>query len=339
MNYLLIVIYSLLSFIFFNYFFRKYNFLIDRKVLPHKSFTSTTATPVIGGLIIMFYLIIFNHDLKFVYFCSLIFLLGFFSDLIVLKKPLTKFMLQLIVVLSFLFFYDLKILSTKIFFLDYFLDNKIFSIFFTLFCLLILINGSNFIDGVNTLLCGYYLLVLGVIFYLSLNNINNNFKIINLEEFLLILFMIFLFNFFSKLYLGDSGAFLISFIVGYYLINIANSNLVISPIFVVLLLWYPAFENFFSILRKSFNKSHPSNPDNFHLHQLLFIFLKKRLNLGTDFINSLTGNIINFFNFITFCFGINFFSSSKYLTVLVFVNILIYLSTYYVLAKNFKTNT
>jgi UDP-N-acetylmuramyl pentapeptide phosphotransferase/UDP-N-acetylglucosamine-1-phosphate transferase len=338
MNYLSIVIFSLLSFIFFNYFFRKYNFLIDRKVLPHKSFTSTTATPVIGGLIIMFYLIIFNHDLKFVYFCSLIFLLGLFSDLIVLKKPLTKFILQLIVVLSFLLFYDLKILSTKIFFLDYFLDNKIFSIFFTLFCLLILLNGANFIDGINTLLCGYCLLVLGAIFYISLNNININSNIINLEEFLLILFMIFLFNFFSKLYLGDSGAYLISFMVGYYLIDIANNNLIISPIFIVLLLWYPAFENFFSIFRKFFNKSHPSNPDNFHLHQLLFIFLKKRFNLGTDFINSLTGNIINFFNFITFCFGINFFSSSKYLTVIVFVNILIYLSTYYILAKNFKTN-
>jgi len=339
MNYLLIVIFSLLSFIFFNYFFRKYNFLIDRKVLPHKSFTSTTTTPVIGGLIIMFYLIIFNHDLKFVYFCSLIFLLGLFSDLIVLKKPLTKFILQLIVVLSFLLFYDLKILSTKIFFLDYFLDNKIFSILFTLFCLLILLNGANFIDGINTLLCGYCLLVLGAIFYISSNNININSNIINLEEFLLILFMIFLFNFFSKLYLGDSGAYLISFMVGYYLIDIANNNLIISPIFIVLLLWYPAFENFFSIFRKFFNKSHPSNPDNFHLHQLLFIFLKKRLNLGTDFINSLTGNIINFFNFITFCIGINFFSYSKYLTVLVFANILIYLSTYYLLAKNFKTNT
>jgi len=339
MNYLSIVIYSLLSFIFFNYFFRKYNFLIDRKILPHKSFTSKADTPVIGGLIIMLYLIIFNHDFKFVFFCSLIFSLGFFSDLVVLKKPLTKFTLQLIIVLSFLFFYDLKILSTNIFFLDYFLDNKIFSIFFTLFCLLILINGSNFIDGVNTLLCGYYLLVLGAIFYISSNNININFNIINLEEFLLILFMIFLFNFFSKLYLGDSGAFLISFIVGYYLIDIANNNLIISPIFIVLLLWYPAFENFFSIFRKFFNKSHPSNPDNFHLHQFLFIFLKKRLNLGTNFINSLTGNIINFFNFITFCFGINFFSSSKYLTGLVFVNILIYLSTYYVLAKNFKTTT
>jgi UDP-N-acetylmuramyl pentapeptide phosphotransferase/UDP-N-acetylglucosamine-1-phosphate transferase len=170
MNYLSIVIYSLLSFIFFNYFFRKYNFLIDRKILPHKSFTSKADTPVIGGLIIMLYLIIFNHDFKFVFFCSLIFSLGFFSDLVVLKKPLTKFTLQLIIVLSFLFFYDLKILSTNIFFLDYFLDNKIFSIFFTLFCLLILINGSNFIDGVNTLLCGYYLLVLGVIFYISSNN-------------------------------------------------------------------------------------------------------------------------------------------------------------------------
>jgi len=339
MNYLSIVIYSLLSFIFFNYLFRKYNFLNDKKILPHKSFTSTAETPVIGGLIIILYLIIFNDDPQFIFFCSLIFLLGFFSDLLVLKKPLTKFMLQIIVILFFLFFNDLKILSTKIFFLDYFLDNKIFSILFTLFCLLILINGSNFIDGVNTLLCGYYLLVLIAIFYISSNNIFLNFNIIDLREFLIILFIIFLFNFFSKLYLGDSGAFLISFIVGYYLINIANNNPIISPLFVVLLLWYPAFENFFSIFRKFYNRSHPSNPDNFHLHQLLFIFLKKRLNISANFTNSLTGNIINFFNFLTFCFGINFFSSTKYLVVIIFVNIFFYLLTYFFLTKNFKNSS
>jgi|694.fasta_scaffold121423_3 UDP-N-acetylmuramyl pentapeptide phosphotransferase/UDP-N-acetylglucosamine-1-phosphate transferase len=339
MNYLLIVIYSLFGFFFFNYLFRKYHFLIDKKILPHKSFTSSAETPLIGGLIVMLYLIIFNDDSKFIFFCFLIFSLGFFSDLLVLKKPLTKFMFQIIIVLSFLFFNDLKILSTKIFFLDYFLDNKIFSILFTLFCLLILINGANFIDGVNTLLCGYYLLVLIAIFYISSNNIIFNLNIIDLREFLLILFMLFLFNFFSKLYLGDSGAFLISFIVGYYLINIANNNPIISPLFIVLLLWYPAFENFFSIFRKFYNKSHPSNPDNFHLHQLLFIFLKKRLNINTNFINSLTGNVINFFNFITFCFGINFFSSTKYLIFLVFVNILFYLLTYYLLTKNLKNNT
>jgi UDP-N-acetylmuramyl pentapeptide phosphotransferase/UDP-N-acetylglucosamine-1-phosphate transferase len=339
MNYLSIVIYLLLSFIFFNYLFRKYNFLNDKKILPHKSFTSAAKTPLIGGIIVMLYLIIFNEDSKFIFFCFLIFSLGFFSDLSVLKKPLTKFMFQIIIVLSFLFFNDLKILSTKIFFLDYFLDNKIFSILFTLFCLLILINGANFIDGVNTLLCGYYILVLIAIFYISSNNIFFNLNIIDLREFLLILFTIFLFNFFSKLYLGDSGAFLISFIVGYYLINIANNNPIISPLFIVLLLWYPAFENFFSIFRKFYNKSYPSNPDNFHLHQLLFIFLKKRLNTSTNFINSLTGNVINFFNFITFCFGINFFSSTKYLTVLVFVNIFFYLSTYFFLIKDLKNNT
>jgi len=339
MNYLLIVIYSLFGFFFFNYLFRKYHFLIDKKILPHKSFTSTAETPLIGGLIVMLYLIIFNDDSKFIFFCFLIFSLGFFSDLLVLKKPLTKFMFQIIIVLSFLFFNDLKILSTKIFFLDFFLDNKIFSILFTLFCLLILINGTNFIDGVNTLSCGYYLLVLIAIFYISSNNIIFNLNIIDLREFLLILFMIFLFNFFSKLYLGDSGAFLISFIVGYYLINIANNNPIISPLFIVLLLWYPAFENFFSIFRKFYNKSHPLNPDNFHLHQLLFIFLKKRLNTNANFINSLTGNVINFFNFITFCFGINFFTSTKYLIFLVFVNILFYLLTYYLLTKNLKNNT
>jgi UDP-N-acetylmuramyl pentapeptide phosphotransferase/UDP-N-acetylglucosamine-1-phosphate transferase len=149
--------------------------------------------------------------------------------------------------------------------------------------------------------------------------------------------MIYLFNFFSKLYLGDSGSFLISFIVGCYLINIANNNPIISPLFIVLLLWYPAFENLFSIFRRFFNKSSPSNPDNFHLHQLLFIFLRKKFNASNNFINTLAGNIINSFNFIIFCFGINFFGSSKYLIVLIFVNILFYFSIYFLLKKNLKS--
>ena len=42
---------------------------------------------------------------------------------------------------------------------------------FTTFCLAILINGSNFIDGLNGLLIGYYLLInLSSIFYISFNN-------------------------------------------------------------------------------------------------------------------------------------------------------------------------
>lgn len=337
MSYALIIIYSFASFFCLNYFFRRYEILIDKKILPHKSFVSNKNVPVIGGFIIVFYLLIFNHDYKFIFFSLLLFLIGILSDLFILKKPSKKFILQFFIVLFFLVFYDLKILSTKVFFLDYFIENKIFSILFTLFCLLVLINGSNFIDGINTLLCGYYLLVLIAIIYIC----SNNFIIYNiseLKELLLVLLIIYSFNFFSKLYLGDSGAFLISFVVGYYLIDTANNNPLISPMFIVLLLWYPAFEIFFSILRKLSTKLQPSKPDNFHLHQLLFNFLKKKINKSKDFINTLTGNIINLYNFLIFYIGIKFFNYTKYLIFLIFINIFLYLLIYFFLKTNVKKN-
>jgi len=337
MSYALIIIFSFTSFFFLNYFFRRYNILIDKKILPHKSFVSNKNVPIIGGFVIVFYLLIFNHSYKFIFFSLLLFLIGILSDLFILKKPSKKFILQFFIVLFFLVFYDLKILSTKVFFLDYFIENKIFSTLFTLFCLLVLINGSNFIDGINTLLCGYYLLVLIVIIYIC----SNNFIIYNiseLKELLLVLLIIYSFNFFSKLYLGDSGAFLISFVVGYYLIDIANNNPLISPMFIVLLLWYPAFENFFSIFRKLSTKLQPSKPDNFHLHQLLFNFLKKKINKSKDFINTLTGNIINLYNFLIFYIGIQFFNYAKYLIILIFINIFLYLLIYFFLKTNVKKN-
>ena len=337
MSYALIIIFSFTSFFFLNYFFRRYNILIDKKTLPHKSFVSNENVPVIGGFIIVFYLLIFNHNYKFIFFSLLLFLIGILSDLFILKKPSKKFILQCFIVLFFLVFYDLKILSTKVFFLDYFIENKIFSTLFTLFCLLVLINGSNFIDGINTLLCGYYLLVLIVIIYIC----SNNFIIYNiseLKELLIVLLIIYSFNFFSKLYLGDSGAFLISFVFGYYLIDIANNHPLISPMFIVLLLWYPAFENFFSIFRKLSTKLQPSKPDNFHLHQLLFNFLKKKINKSKDFINTLTGNIINLYNFLIFYIGIQFFNYTKYLIILIFINIFLYLLIYFFLKTNVKKN-
>lgn len=336
MSYALIIIFSFTSFFFLNYFFRRYNILIDKKILPHKSFVSNKNVPVIGGFIIVFYLLISNHSYKFIFFSLLLFLIGILSDLFILKKPSKKLILQFFIVLFFLVFYDLQILSTKVFFLDYFIENKIFSILFTLFCLLVLINGSNFIDGINTLLCGYYLLVLIAIIYICSNNFIYN--ISELKELLLVLSIIYSFNFFSRLYLGDSGAFLISFVVGYYLIDIANNNPLISPMFIVLLLWYPAFENFFSIFRKLSTKLQPSKPDNFHLHQLLFNFLKKKINKSKDFINTLTGNIINLYNFLIFYLGIKFFNYTKYLIFLIFINIFLYLLIYFFLKTNVKKN-
>ena len=56
------------------------------------------------------------------------------------------------------------------FFLDSILHNDYINYLFVTFCVLIIINGSNFIDGMNTLCVGYYLLIGATIFYLQFND-------------------------------------------------------------------------------------------------------------------------------------------------------------------------
>ena len=67
----------------------------------------------------------------------------------------------------------------------------------------------------------------------------------SLSIFLMLMIFIYLilFNIFNQLYLGDSGSYIIGFLLGYFLLQIFENNLLFSPYFVVLLFWYPAFEN------------------------------------------------------------------------------------------------
>jgi UDP-N-acetylmuramyl pentapeptide phosphotransferase/UDP-N-acetylglucosamine-1-phosphate transferase len=320
--------------------FRKKNFLLDNKNLLHKSFASKDLVPLAGGFVIFFNLVLFSNNYFILFFFILIFILGVFSDLLIVTRPLKKFIIQFFVILIFLYFLDLKVLSTKIYFIDFLLRNKLFAILFTAFCLLILINGTNFIDGINTLVCGYYILVILTVVYVCSQNKLLIYNFDNFYYLFLSLFVIYLFNFFSKVYLGDSGSFLLSFLMGYYLINLCNDNLnlfrFISPIFVLLLLWYPAFETLFSILRKIVNKKNPSQPDNLHLHQLLFCYLKNNNKIKITCSNTLTGNMINFFNMLSFAVASKFYYHTEYLTYLTSFNVLFYIIIYIYLYKKRK---
>jgi len=69
--------------------------------------------------------------------------------------------------LLFVIFNDLRITDLRIGLFNELLDIKYVSIIFTVFCLLILLNGSNFLDGLNTLVIGYYILVSGILILVS----------------------------------------------------------------------------------------------------------------------------------------------------------------------------
>ena len=329
MYYLLLFIFLISITYFLNIIIKKKKILIDKRDVLHKSITGKEHVQIIGGLVLIISILIFLQNLTLLEknFLIAIFLIGLFSDLNFITSPKKRILLQIFIVFFFIYLIKLNISSTRILLLDWLLENKLFNIFFTTFCILIIINGSNFIDGINTLNIGYFIII-----FINLFLLKQNQNIIIEKEFinylLIILLFLFLLNSINFLYLGDGGAYLLGFLSSYYLIKFSNLNINISPYYIILLLWYPAFENLFSIIRKSFYKKIPLNPDDKHLHQLLFSFLKKKFTLKKYLINTLTGLIINFYNLIVISFGSNYYSQTKILCGLIFINITVYYLAY-----------
>jgi UDP-N-acetylmuramyl pentapeptide phosphotransferase/UDP-N-acetylglucosamine-1-phosphate transferase len=152
--------------------------------------------------------------------------------------------------------------------------------------------------------------------------------------------VLYIFNFFGKIFLGDGGAYLVSFIAGVVLIKFSNDNYLISPYYIAALLWYPAYENLFSIIRKKIFKKSPSIPDNEHLHQFIYLYLNKSFNINKNLSSPLSGVLIclyNLFYFFIIFDNFKFF----YTTILVYsiiFNVLFYSLLYFFLKKKLTKN-
>ena len=333
MQYILLCLVAI-SFYFLN------NFFIKKKILPnfsgetHQLFVGERNIPLSGGLFLIFIFVIFFLKIKLLIVLHLlfIFLLGISSDIRSKISPILRLFFQALIVVSFVITNDLSINYTRVLILDNILQNFYYNIIFVSFCILILINGTNFIDGLNGLVITYYLSILIVILYLSYSN---SFVINEGQIEILIFSLIFLLvlNLFNKLFLGDSGSYILGLFFGYYLISLHSLNSHFSPFFIVLLLWYPCFEILFSMIRKfQLNKS-PIFPDKNHFHQLLYYFLLKKLSFKKNIINNCASFLINFYNIIIFALcTINIYDSS-YIIFLTIVNIFIYISLYIRLFK------
>ena len=188
----------------------------------------------------------------------------------------------------------------------------------------------------NGLVLGYYIIVLGIILNSGII-INNDYVSLLINNYLIILIYLFIFNLLNKLYLGDSGSYFLGFLVGVLLIIIYKNYPIFSPFYVVLLLWYPCFENLFSILRKyRFNLS-PLRADNKHLHQLLFYFLNKKFNFSKLLSNNTASLTINAVNFIFFILASNYIYDSLIQILIIVTLVIIYILSYFFLF-NFRFN-
>ncbi len=294
----------------------------------HKKITNDQKIFFIGGFLLLLGILFTSTEPEFKFLCSAVYLIGISSDKKYLSSPNVRLLLQTILILFSLYLLDLKIIETRIDLLDKLLKFDLISIIFTAFCILILMNGSNFIDGINCNLVLYYLLITILIIVI---NDDSFYLFVNKKDLFILsifLFIILFLNFLGKIISGDSGAYLISFFWGINLINISSNDYFVSPFFVVLLFWYPAFENLFSIIRKLRLNRSALKADFNHLHQLLFLFINLKIK-NKKLANNLSGIIINFYNLIIFLIGINYYNNTEIMIILTLFNVFFYLICYF----------
>jgi UDP-N-acetylmuramyl pentapeptide phosphotransferase/UDP-N-acetylglucosamine-1-phosphate transferase len=324
--------------IFLTFLANKKSFLPNYNGSGHQKFLNTQNIPLIGGFFILICLIkiYLNKDFSYVAFFILIFLTGFFSDSKLLSSPKLRLLLQILIVSIFVGYYEIHVTPTRIDLIDQFLQNDLFSLIFTIFCFIVLVNGSNFIDGLNGLLLGYFLIIL-----LNLNLDNLYFNITFLEFELNFLFfsliIILILNYLNFLFMGDGGSYLIALFFGHLLVSFYNSTSNISPYYIILLLWYPCFEILFSLIRKYFSNKSPMQPDNNHLHQLIFSYYQKKLKIKNKVAINITSSLsINSFNLIIIFLA----TKNSNLTILqlklILIAISVYCIVYFILYRNLK---
>ena len=313
------------------------NLLLTKKnLLPnysgdnHQKFFNKNKIQLSGGIFLLpiFFVISYDHSIILILSIFFIFLLGLSSDVGIFSSAKLRLLIQSVIILLFLFYSKTTLTSVRIDVLDLMLENYWFSLFFTLICLMILTNGTNFIDGLNGLVLTYYLVIIFIIFNLNLfeySFLNNSDVVLMLVIFIYLI----LFNFFNQLYIGDSGSYIIGFLFGYFLLQIYENNHLFSPYFVALLFWYPAFEILFSMIRKIKFKKSPFKPDNKHFHHLLFLYVHKKFKFNNNLSNNLSALIIILYNSLIFLIAIqNIYHTGLQVTLLSF-NAAIYLILYF----------
>ena len=245
------------------------------------------------GIFIMSYFNILNIFLAdYLTLAFLFFTLGFLDDLKIKIDPNIRLVFMILILIFFINFFSIEINRTGLAFLNYWLENNIFQVFFVILCFLFIVNGSNLVDGFNGLLAIHFLVINVIYLQINLGNQNLNLALILGGQIIIVLSFLF-FNFpKSQIFLGDSGSYLLGSLLALNTIKTYELNILISPFFFACILFYLFFEVFFSFLRKAISKKSPLNPDKKHLHMLLFNWLINSKKIKDP--NYLTSIMVNF---------------------------------------------
>lgn len=311
--YLIFVLLNLV--IFFN--LKKISKFLNVFDVPDKKLkTHIKRTPLLGGTVFLInllavsiyqliflkeFLLLENNFFKIRDIIGIIFLilsfyfLGLYDDKNNLS-PFKKIFLSIIFIfISITLNKELLIVNFSLSFYDskIFLEN--FSVIFTIFCFVILMNSLNFYDGINGQSCIYFLIVFS---YLLISTKKYEFYFFVI----IVLILLLILNLMNLLFLGDNGIYLLSIILSVALIyehNVYGNIIFADEIFILLFL--PGLDLLRLTISRLLKGNNPFYGDRNHIHHLLN---QKFSLLNTNLILAILGILpIIFFNF----FKLNFF--------------------------------
>jgi UDP-GlcNAc:undecaprenyl-phosphate/decaprenyl-phosphate GlcNAc-1-phosphate transferase len=300
---MILILISLIINFFFILNYKKISSIINLYDYPDKKRKiHSKKIPLIGGIIIYinFFLLLifvvsipdfFEENLKSVFnkksnFINLFFIssfimfLGIYDD----KKNLNAY-LKLLILIIFTYILltfnnDLIIDSIFLILLNFEFLTHNYAIFFTILCFLLFINASNLYDGINLQLGPYFIFIFFIfIFKLELLL----FSIL----FLIPLFVFCYLNYNGKIFLGNSGAYFISFLIASILIIQNNLDTVISPEEIFLIMSIPGLDMLRLFIYRIFKKKNPFSADKEHLHHYMIINFNMRVSQVYIFVLSI----------------------------------------------------
>ena len=336
---------SVFTLFIINYILTKNKILIDNPKLSQHKFMHNSIIPLSGGIFFITCYTIISQinqiNISIIIYLIPFLFIGIIADIKKNFSPKIRLILQLIFLILIVYIFDIRISSIDLKFFDEILKNNYFNFFFSIFCLITILNGYNLMDGLNGFVSGQMLMIIiSLILLINLNNLEyaNNLQQI-IEIFFSIFLIFFLFNIFGKCFLGDNGTYIFSLFLSILIISfIEKSGGKVSPLLAAIFLWYPAYENLFTILRRINKKKIISKPDVLHLHTLLknFIFLKFQNKFSNTKLNSIAGIVINISLMPNFFLGILWYDNSTKLTFLIILQIFVYMFAYLKLAKKYS---
>ena len=213
----------------------KYNFydLPDKKKIHKKKVTKSAGLALIP--IILLNIVIFEYNFYtfyFLLFLICVIFLGFIDDIINLAA--SKKLLILFLLLSF-FVIEILRIDTLGYLFNREINLNIFSIPFTILCLLLIINSFNYFDGLDGLLGS--LTIISVVYFLYFAQGQLAIFLLSVLIYLTI-FLFFNFGILPKQFMGDSGSLGLGFIVSFLAIYSSQIEKSIMPSFII---WPLAF--------------------------------------------------------------------------------------------------